>query len=381
MTHKIMTVYGTRPEAIKMAPLVLALREDQRFDPIVAVTGQHREMLDQVNSLFGIRPNVDMNLMAHGASLEQITSRTLEAVAKCIAEEKPDAVVVQGDTTSALAGALAAFYHRVPVVHLEAGLRTGNMSSPFPEEANRRLVAPLAALHLAPTSTSRANLQREGIAAEDIVVTGNTVIDALKTTTGIDTDFTDPQVADALNSGRRILLVTAHRRESWGNRMTAAMSAVADLATGTPDLLVLLPMHKNPVVRTAIEPILSAAKNVVLTEPLSYHEFAHVLAAADIVLTDSGGVQEEAPSLGKPVLVMRDTTERPEAVEAGTVRLVGTDRARIHTQVQLLLDNTAAYDAMATAVNPHGDGHAAERCVAAMAELLGVGRRGAEFTP
>lgn len=382
--HRVMTVYGTRPEAIKMAPLVAALEADDRLEPIVAVTGQHREMLDQVNLHFGIEPAHDLDLMAPGASLAEITARTVLATSQLLRQTRPDVVVVQGDTTTVLATGLAAFYEHIPVVHLEAGLRTGDVRSPFPEEANRRLTAPLADLHLAPTATSKANLVRESTDPARVAVTGNTVIDALRWTTAQPVDFTDPRVADAVDEarlGRDLLLVTSHRRESWGAPMVRTMTAVRDLARSRPDLQVLLPMHRNPVVREVIEPLLGALDNVLLTEPLDYHQFAHALAGATVVLTDSGGVQEEAPSLGKPVLVMRDTTERPEAVEAGTVRLVGTERTRIRTAVEELLDDADAYAAMASAVNPYGDGRAAERSVAAIAELLGVGHRAPDFDP
>ncbi|MEP6799947.1 MAG: UDP-N-acetylglucosamine 2-epimerase (non-hydrolyzing) [Lapillicoccus sp.] len=378
---RVMTIYGTRPEAIKMAPLIAALRDHPDLEPIVAVTGQHREMLDQVNALFGITPDHDLDLMTPGATLAQITSKTMLATSDLLERVRPDLVVVQGDTSSAFIAALAAFYHQIPVAHLEAGLRTGDIYSPFPEEVNRRLTAPIAALHLAPTSTSRANLEREGIDPAMITVTGNTVIDALRTSVGVPATFVDPRVAELVASGAPILLVTSHRRESWGSRMTDAMGAVRDVAERHPELRVLLPMHRNSLVRDVIEPALAGLTNVLLTEPLSYHEFAHVLRAAKVVLTDSGGVQEEAPSLGKPVLVMRDTTERPEAVDAGTVKLVGTDRDLVRRETLRLLEDDAAYALMANATNPYGDGHAAPRGVAAIAELLGVGTRLPEFSP
>ena len=379
--RSVMTIYGTRPEAIKMAPLISALRKHSSLRPIVAVTGQHREMLDQVNALFDIVPEFDLDLMSKGATLTQIATRTLTASSELLERVRPDVVVVQGDTSSAFTAALAAFYHQIPVVHLEAGLRTGNIYSPFPEEVNRRLTAPISALHLAPTSTSRANLEAEGIDSGSIVVTGNTVIDALQMATGRHVSFTDPKVGESVASGRRILLVTSHRRESWGEKMTEAMGAVRAIAQRHPDLQVILPMHRNSIVREVIEPVLDGLGNVLLTEPLDYHEFAHLLNAAHIVLTDSGGVQEEAPSLGKPVLVMRETTERPEAVDAGTVLLVGTDGAVILRETLRLLEDEAAYAKMANAVNPYGDGAAAPRGVAAIAHLLGLGSRLPEFSP
>jgi UDP-N-acetylglucosamine 2-epimerase (non-hydrolysing) len=380
--YRVMTIYGTRPEAIKMAPLVGELRRHDQLTPIVAVTGQHREMLDQVNDLFGIEPTHDLDLMTPGATLAEITSKTILATSHLLQDVRPDVVIVQGDTTTVLAAALSAFYEKIPVVHLEAGLRTGNIYSPFPEEVNRRLTSPLASLHLAPTSTSKANLLREGIDEATIPVTGNTVIDALEWTTTQPVEFSDPRVGeivDATKAGSKLLLVTSHRRESWGDRMTESMGAIRDLAVANPDVLVLLPMHRNPIVREVIEPMLGPLENVTLTEPLEYHQFAHVLAASNVVLTDSGGVQEEAPSLGKPVLVMRDTTERPEAVSAGTVRLVGTDADTIRTSVQTLFDDEHAYEEMANAVNPYGDGKAAKRCVAAVSALLGVGEREPDF--
>lgn len=378
---RIMTIYGTRPEAIKMAPLVKALEASDTLEPIVAVTGQHREMLDQVNSLFSISPAHDLDLMRPGASLTEITTNTLTATSQLIEETMPDAVVVQGDTTSAFTGALAALYHKVPVVHLEAGLRTGNIYSPFPEEVNRRLTAPITSLHLAPTSTSRANLEREGIDPGTITVTGNTVIDALLTSTTVAPTFEDPRVPELLSAGDPILLVTTHRRESWGAPMEATMAAVREVAERHPEIRVLLPMHRNPLVRDVVEGALGGLDNVLLTAPLSYHEFAHALKAAKVVLTDSGGVQEEAPSLGKPVLVMRDTTERPEAVDAGTVRLVGTDREAVRDATLELLEDEAAWTTMSNAVNPYGDGKAAARSVAAIEQLFGLGQRLPEFSP
>ncbi|MEO5748563.1 MAG: UDP-N-acetylglucosamine 2-epimerase (non-hydrolyzing) [Ornithinibacter sp.] len=378
---RVMTIYGTRPEAIKMAPLIMALRADTHLDPVVAVTGQHREMLDQVHASFGIEPDHDLDLMAPGSSLAEIGATVLRATTDLLRSDRPDLVVVQGDTSSAFFSALSAFYQQIPVVHLEAGLRTGTIHAPFPEEVNRRLTAPIAALHLAPTQTSREHLLSENIEPATIVVTGNTVIDALHETRSRPVSFADAAVARAVASGRRILLVTSHRRESWGQKMSDAMEAVRLIAAQQPDLLVVLPMHRNPVVRAVIEPSLREFDNVVLTEPVSYPEFTHLLGACHVVLTDSGGVQEEAPSLGKPVLVMRDTTERPEALGAGTVRLVGTDTATIVAQTMRLLTDPAAYASMANAVNPYGDGAAAPRCTAAIAELLGVGVRLPDFDP
>ena len=377
--HSIMPIFGTRPEAIKMAPIVSALQESPHFRCIVTVTGQHREMLDQVNELFGIVPDHDLNILQQGQSLSAIMTRTIDGLEKLFAATRPDAVVVQGDTTTSTAAAIAAFYHGIPVVHVEAGLRSGDLLSPFPEEANRKITSQITRLHLAPTSTSRENLLREGISPEDIVVTGNTVIDALLATVDKQLPFTDPRLEELAASGRRILLVTTHRRENQGESMRSVGRALARIADAEPDLVIVLPAHKNPVVREAVLPALEGKANVLVTEPLAYGEFTRLLSRAHIVLTDSGGVQEEAPSLGKPVLVMRDNTERPEALEAGTVKLIGTDEERIVAEVTRLLHDSAHFAAMANAVNPYGDGKAAARTVAAIEELLGVGYRTAEF--
>jgi len=374
-----MPIFGTRPEAIKMAPIVRALMESELFECVVTVTGQHREMLDQVNELFGITPDHDLNILQPGQSLTDIMTRTMSGLDTLFAAGKPDAVIVQGDTTTSTAGAIAAFYHGIPVVHVEAGLRSGNLLSPFPEEANRKITSQIASLHLAPTTTSRANLLAEGVAAADIVVTGNSVIDALLTTVDKQVPFSDPALEALAESGRRILLVTTHRRENQGDAMRGVGRALARIAEAEPELTIVLPAHKNPVVREAVLPALEGKPNVLVTEPLAYGEFTRMLSLAHVVLTDSGGVQEEAPSLGKPVLVMRDNTERPEAVEAGTVALIGTDEERIVTEVSRLLHDASHFEAMANAVNPYGDGLASERTIAAIAELLGVGQRVEEF--
>lgn len=380
---KIMPIYGTRPEAIKMAPIVRSLMADDRFECFTTVTGQHREMLDQVNELFDITPDADLNIMRPNQTLNGIMERTLAGLDALIQEQKPDAVVVQGDTTTSTAGAIAAFYLGVPVVHAEAGLRSGNLFSPFPEEANRKITSQVASLHLAPTSTSRGNLLTESINPDDIVVTGNTVIDALLTTVEKRVPFTDPALqalADRSASGDgQVLLVTTHRRENQGDAMRGVGRALARLAREIPGLSIVLPAHRNPVVREAVLPALEGLDNVLVTEPLAYGEFTHLMDVADVVLTDSGGVQEEAPSLGKPVLVMRENTERPEAVTAGTVKLIGTGEERIVTETSTLLTDRTAYETMAHAVNPYGDGHAAERTTAAIAQLLGVGERVADF--
>ena len=378
---RVMLIYGTRPEAIKMAPLVRALDGHLDLQPVVAVTGQHREMLDQVNRLFDIKPEHDLDLMVHGASLTDLAARTLAATGELIHGESPDAVVVQGDTTSAMIAALAAFYNEIPVVHLEAGLRTGDLSAPFPEEGNRRLVAPLARLHLAPTQTSRRNLLGESVPSLRVAVTGNTVIDALHTAMSVPVEFGDPAMGELVESGDRFVLVTAHRRESWDGPMVEAMRGLRRVVERHGDTRFVVPMHRNPIVRAVIEPALADIPNVVLTEPMDYHEFTHAMGAAHVLLTDSGGVQEEAPSLGKPVLVMRETTERPEAVTAGTVRLVGTDADAVEYSLNRLLEDDVAYRGMANAQNPYGDGAAAPRCVAAIAHLFGLGERLPDFDP
>ena len=374
-----MAIYGTRPEAIKMAPIILELRKSETVDCVVTVTGQHRSMLDQVNELFGITPDHDLNILQHRQTLNSIMTRTISGLDTLFSGDKPDAVVVQGDTTTSTAAALAAFNHGIRVIHVEAGLRSGNLFSPFPEEANRRITSQLTSLHLAPTQTSRDNLLAEGIDARDIVVTGNSVIDALLTTVRKPVRFTDNRLEELAASKKRILLVTTHRRENQGDAMRGVGRALASLADNEPNLTIVLPVHMNPVVREAVLPPLIGKLNVVVTEPLSYGEFTRLLSLTHVVLTDSGGVQEEAPSLGKPVLVIRENTERPEAVDAGTVALVGTDEHVIVAEVRRLLHDEAYYRSMAHAVNPYGDGKAASRTVAAIESLLAGGRRIDDF--
>ncbi len=377
----IMPVYGTRPEAIKMAPVVRALADDPVLDLDVVVTAQHRAMLDQVNELFGIVPDADLDVMTDRQSLVGLSARILDGLATVLAERRPHAVLVQGDTTTSTLAALAAFYERIPVFHLEAGLRSGDLAAPFPEEGNRRLTAQLAVLHFAPTPLARDNLVREGVPAEHVVVTGNTVIDALVHAVAADPlPFEDGRVSAAVESGDPLVLVTAHRRESWEHGIAATARALVRVLAAHPRVRVVLPQHRNPIVRGALGDDLRAHPRVVLTEPLDYRRFTRLLDACTLVLTDSGGVQEEAPSLGKPVLVTRDTTERPEAVAAGTARLVGTDEDRIVAEVSRLLDDPHAYAAMSRAVNPYGDGHASERVVAAVRAFFGLGERIADFS-
>jgi UDP-N-acetylglucosamine 2-epimerase (non-hydrolysing) len=368
-----MVVYGTRPEAIKLATVVRELQRSPHVDVTVVVTGQHRAMLDQVNVLFGIVPDHDLDVIRPRQQLHEVTQRVLAGLTAVIREERPDAVVVQGDTTSSFVAGLAAFYERVPVVHVGAGLRTNNRYDPFPEEINRRLTSQLTSLHLAPTVTSRANLLAEGISARDIVVTGNTVIDALVEVVARRLPIENPALE--VMDGRPAVLVTSHRRESWGQPMARTAAAISRLAKEFYDVAFVLPAHLNPTVREVLLPPLQGLPNVVITDPLSYSDFAYAMNASTLILTDSGGVQEEAPSLGKPVLVLRDTTERPEAVVAGTVRLVGTDEQLILDEVRWLLTDPVAYDEMAQAVNPYGDGQAAGRITGALLNMFGLGQR------
>ena len=376
---KVMVIYGTRPEAVKMAPLIRALRQSDVLEPFVVSTGQHRDMLDQINSWFDIEPNIDLNVFQHGATLTELAARILQKLPEVLVAERPDAVVVQGDTTTVAVAAIACFYHGIPVVHLEAGLRSGNIYSPFPEEANRKLAGQVTALHLAPTALSKENLLREAIDPEIVAVVGNTVIDALNWTAKHEVTFTDPVLAAAFEAKQPAILMTAHRRENLGAPMERIAESVSQLAERYPGHLFVFPAHANPKVREAIVPRIKRHANVHVCEPLGYPEFVHAQKWAEVILTDSGGVQEEAPSFGKPVLVLRENTERPEAVTAGTVKLIGTETADIVSNVAALLDDDVAYAAMANAVNPYGDGRAAERSVAAIAQLLGVGERLPDF--
>jgi UDP-N-acetylglucosamine 2-epimerase (non-hydrolysing) len=379
--RRVMVIFGTRPEAIKVAPVLAKLEESPHFVPIPVVTGQHREMLQQVLDLFGIEPKHDLALCEPGQTLGEITTRALTGLEPLIAAERPDAVLVHGDTTTTFVGGLAAFYQRVPVFHLEAGLRTGDIATPYPEEANRQLTGRIADLHLAPTLGNKANLVAENVAPEKIVVTGNTVVDALLQALACGVDYGDPALADLDRDPRRVILVTAHRRESWGEGHASIGRAIAEIARTEPDVLVVFPIHRNPTVREMIAPTVAGLDNVRLIEPLAYGGLVRLMQRSHLILTDSGGIQEEGPSLGKPVLVLRATTERPEAVTAGTVRLVGTEETSIVGAVRTLLHDEREYRAMANAVNPYGDGHAAERAVAAMAHYFGLAPRLDEFTP
>ena len=377
---KVMLVFGTRPEAIKMAPLVKEFqKQEDAFQTIVCVTGQHRQMLDQVLQLFDIVPDYDLNIMKQGQDLYDVTARVLTGLRDVLQEARPDVVLVHGDTTTSTAAALAAFYQQIPVGHVEAGLRTHNIYSPWPEEMNRQLTGRIATWHFAPTALSRENLLREAVADDHIVVTGNTVIDALywvvnkiKTDAALNDELGNllqqaGYDVHRLDNGRKLVLITGHRRENFGDGFIHMCTAIRDLTQKYPDVDFVYPMHLNPNVRKPIHEVfgedLTGLGNMFFIEPLEYLSFVYLMEKAAIVLTDSGGIQEEAPGLGKPVLVMRDTTERPEALEAGTVKLVGTDYAKIVGEVSTLLEDAAAYERMSKAVNPYGDGLACSRVV------------------
>lgn len=363
---KVLTVFGTRPEAIKMAPLALQLADDTRFEAKVCVTAQHREMLDQVLQLFNLQPDYDLNIMKPGQDLSDITTGILQGLKTVLAEFKPDMVLVHGDTATTFATALAAYYQQIPVGHIEAGLRTGNLYSPWPEEGNRCLTGAITTLHFAPTSASRQNLLAEGVKDSTIVVTGNTVIDALlqvKEKIENDTDLVAElaQRFDFLDSTKKLILVTGHRRESFGGGFERICQALVQTAEQHPEVQIVYPVHLNPNVQEPVNRLLRQSPSIHLIEPQDYLPFVYLMNKAHIILTDSGGIQEEAPSLGKPVLVMRDTTERPEAVEAGTVKLVGTHIDQITQELTRLLTDSTAYERMSQAHNPYGDGLACQR--------------------
>ena len=380
---KVMLVFGTRPEAIKMAPLVKEFqKQPKRVETVVCVTGQHREMLDQVLKIFDIKPDYDLNIMKQGQDLYDVTARVLTGMRDVLKEVKPDVVLVHGDTTTSTAAALAAFYQQIPVGHVEAGLRTHNIYSPWPEEMNRLLPGRLATYHFSPTPLSRNNLIKESVDDRNIIITGNTVIDALywvvdkiKNNKELDNELEDilskaGYDVNRLNNGKKLVLITGHRRENFGDGFINMCTAIKDLTVKYPDLDFVYPMHLNPNVRKPIHEVfgenLSGLKNMFFIEPLEYLSFVYLMEKSSIVLTDSGGIQEEAPGLGKPVLVMRDTTERPEALDAGTVKLVGTDYNKIVNEVSSLIDDKAAYEKMSKAVNPYGDGLACGRIVNAL---------------
>ncbi|MBN9743504.1 UDP-N-acetylglucosamine 2-epimerase (non-hydrolyzing) [Amycolatopsis sp. A1MSW2902] len=367
-------VMGTRPEAVKMAPMAIALRNAGRLRPLILATGQHAKMVDQALKAFSLAPDVRLTLDRADGGQAELFSQLIVQLQELANTRQPAAIVVQGDTTSTVAGALVGFWNKIPIVHLEAGLRSFNIHAPFPEEMNRRLVTQMSSLHLAPTTTAADNLNAEGVSGSDIIVTGNTVVDAILGVTNHAVEFDNPAVAEAVEAATRgqcrLLLVTVHRRESWGEPLNRVLAAIAELLVLRPDVRVMLPAHPNPAVRTAVSAALDGRERVVVTDPLPYEQTAAVLAASSLVLSDSGGIQEEAPTFKVPVLVLRDTTERVEAIEAGSATLVGTDQARIVDTAVKLLSDPLAYAAMSAQTNPFGDGHAAERAEQALAWLL-----------
>lgn len=378
MAYKVLFVFGTRPEAIKLAPLIGAMQKSPSFNVRVCVTGQHRQMLDQVLRIFRIQPDYDLNVMTQGQTLFQITSRIISDMEGVLLAEKPDLLIVQGDTTTTLTAALAAYYTRTPVAHVEAGLRTNNKFAPFPEEVNRRITSVIADLHFAPTEWARENLIKEGVSPKKIHVTGNTVIDALFQVVGPVRESGPKFKAlfDGVDFSHTTVLITGHRRENFGTGFKNICNAIAELAGQFKEVQFIYPVHLNPNVQKPVNSILKGVPNIHLIPPLDYEPFIYAMDKSYIVLTDSGGVQEEAPSLGKPVLVMRDTTERPEGVEAGTVRLVGTDQAKIIEGVNMLLTDTDRYEQMSRVQNPYGDGKASQRIVEILEKNLGLAAGG-----
>lgn len=375
----VMSIFGTRPEAIKMAPLVLELQKNENINSICCVTAQHREMLDSVLNIFKIKPDYDLDIMTPNQTLATISTKILDGLDKLFAEVKPDIVLVHGDTSTAFISSLAAFYHKIPVGHVEAGLRSFDKYSPFPEEINRKLIGSIAELNFCPTNNNAENLRRENL-NDGIFITGNTVIDALKYTVSEDYTFHNEDINGIDFSSYRTILMTAHRRENYGEPMRNIMNAVRDVVESHPDIQVIYPVHMSPIVRETVYEILGDVPRVHLIDPIDVDDMHNLMARAHFILTDSGGLQEEAPSLGKPVLVMRCETERPEAVEAGTVKIVGVSREVIRDEASKLLDDDAAYSAMAHAVNPYGDGNASKRIADAIVwKLTGRGEKPADF--
>ena len=366
---KVMSVFGTRPEAIKMAPLVKKLNADPDIESVLCVTAQHREMLDQVLELFELKPDYDLNIMKPNQTLAMITANVLTGMEDVLVKERPDIVLVHGDTSTTFSAALAAFYQKIPVGHVEAGLRTYDMYSPFPEEVNRVLTGHMASIHFAPTERNRSNLMKEGIPEDRIVITGNTVVDALLEVAGKPYEFEDETLKNIDFENKRVIAVTCHRRENLGEYMVHIFSAIREIAEEFEDVEVVYPVHLNPKVRATANEILSGCENVHLIDPLSYQPFVNLMAKSYFIITDSGGMQEEAPSLGKPVLVVRRETERPEALAAGTVKLAGVEQATIAAMARELLTDRSAYDAMAHAENPYGDGHACEKIIEALKNM------------
>ena len=371
---KVMAIFGTRPEAIKMAPVVRELLKHPEIETKVCLTAQHREMLDQVVDLFQLPVDYDLDIMKQGQSLYDITDRVLLGLKEVLEKEKPDLVLVHGDTTTTFSATLAAFYQQIDVGHVEAGLRTGNMYSPFPEEANRRLTSVLTTLHFAPTETARQNLLKENQKDDRIFTVGNSVIDALLATVKKDYVFEDKELQD-IEEHKRIILVTTHRRENLGEPMRNVYRALRRLVETIPDTEVVFPVHRNPLVRQAVKEVLDGVPGIHLVDPMEYEPFTNLMARSAIILTDSGGIQEESPSLGKPVLVLRDTTERPEAVASGTVKLAGTNEDKVYNTAYKLLTDEVAYREMAESINPYGDGHTSERIAQAILYFYGISEK------
>lgn len=370
-TKKIMVAYGTRPEAIKLAPVIQLLRADSRFQTLIVSTGQHREMVNQVTDIFGFKPDIDLALMHKRQPLNRILSRSLKGLDQVLKQHKPDAVLVQGDTSTAASAALAGFNRRSKIVHLEAGLRSYDLGSPFPEEANRRIISAIATCHLTPTQQAKNNLLKEGIQESAVTVTGNTVIDALRTAADREVGFSDPRVANALNTYQRHVIFTSHRRENLGTLGDIGL-ALAALAKKYSDIGFYVPMHMNPKIEKRLLPGIASLSNVIVTGPLPYDQFIHLMKRSDLIITDSGGIQEEAPTLGIPALLIRETTERPEALASGAVKLIGPNPDTITRATLELLEDRIAYNSMKKASNPYGDGYAAERTVQVLAKLFSL---------
>lgn len=379
---KVLTIFGTRPEAIKMAPLVKELEKRDGIDSVVCVTAQHREMLDQVLEIFNIKPDYDLDIMKERQSLSGITTRILQGIEKVLFEVKPDIVLVHGDTSTTFAGSLAAFYNKIKVGHVEAGLRTFNKYFPYPEEMNRKLTGAIADLHFSPTSTSKNNLLNEGVNFEAIFITGNTVIDAMESTVEKDYVFENTELRELDFNNKKVIMVTAHRRENWGEPLNNICNALKNIAEKYEDVEIVYPVHLNPVVKETADKVLGGQERVHLLPPLDIKETHNLMNRSYMVLTDSGGLQEEAPHLGKPVLVLRDVTERPEAVDAGTVKIVGTDFEKICFEAYKLIEDAHEYSKMSNAVNPYGDGRASERIVDSILYYFGMsGNRPEDFKP
>lgn len=376
---KVMTIFGTRPEAIKMCPLVKKLEEYKEIESKVCLTAQHREMLDMVVELFHVKPDYDLNIMQHGQTIYDITTKVLKGLEKILNKEKPDLVLVHGDTSTTFVGALAAFYQKIKIGHVEAGLRSGNIYSPYPEEMNRKLTSNLASINFAPTEGNYENLIKEGVDQKNIFITGNTVIDALLSVVKDDYVFEKDILNNIDYKNKKVIVMTCHRRENWGKPMEDIFTGVRELAEEHKDVEVVFPVHLNPKIQELAMNILGDKENIHLIEPLDYEPFVNLLNKAYLILTDSGGIQEEAPSLGKPILVMRTETERPEAAEAGTVKVIGVDREKIKGETSILLNNNKEYNKMANAINPYGDGKASERTVEALLYYFGYKNERPEF--